>query len=295
MINALYRTPTALMTLTAAMWALNAILGQLVVGEITPFAVVLVRWLLVVAVMWPLYGRQVRAYWPLLRTRPWFVLIAGVGGFTGFNTLFYVASAHTTGINVGILQGVMPAMVLIGAFLAYGDRVGPKQMIGVGLTLLGVILVASGGDAARLAALAFNKGDLILLAACALYTTYAVALRQRPDMPGEALFTFFTVIAAISALPLAVWEAAQPGYPWPTMKGLGYTALIAIFPSCLAQVFFLRGVDLIGPGRAGVYINLVPIFSAIFAILILGEMFALYHALALALVIGGIWMAQRRA
>lgn len=293
MIAALYRSPPALLTLTAVMWASNAIIGQLAVGEITPFALVALRWLMVAAVMWPLYGRELRAHWPTIRAKLGVVVLMAVAGFTGFNTLFYIASIHTTGLNIGILQGAMPVTVMLGAFLAYGDRVGRLQMAGVAVTLCGVLLVATGGDLGRILSLAFNNGDLLMLVAIVLYAAYAVALRARPAVPGAALFALFAVIAAVTAAPLAVWEAAQPGYPWPTATGLGLTVLVAVFPSCLAQLFFLRGVDLIGPGRAGVYINLVPIFAAILAVLILGETFALYHALALALVIGGIWLTQR--
>jgi drug/metabolite transporter (DMT)-like permease len=68
---------------------------------------------------------------------------------------------------------------------------------------------------------------------------------------------------------------------------------VAVFPSCLAQIFYLRGVDLIGPGRAGVYVNLVPVFAAVMAVVLISEPFAPYHGAALALVLGGIWLAQR--
>jgi drug/metabolite transporter (DMT)-like permease len=79
----------------------------------------------------------------------------------------------------------------------------------------------------------------------------------------------------------------------PTLTGLLITAWVAIFPSCLAQIFYLRGVDLIGPGRAGVYINLVPVFAAAMAVVLINEPFAPFHGLALVLVLGGIWLAQR--
>jgi drug/metabolite transporter (DMT)-like permease len=79
----------------------------------------------------------------------------------------------------------------------------------------------------------------------------------------------------------------------PTWQGWLVTLYVAIFPSCLAQLLFLRGVDLIGPGRAGVFVNLVPVFSAILAVVLIAEPFALFHAIALALVIGGIWLAER--
>ncbi|MEM7547146.1 MAG: DMT family transporter [Pseudomonadota bacterium] len=293
MIAALYRTPTALLTLTAMMWASNAIFGQLVVGEITPFAVVLLRWVMVAGVMWPLYGQELRAHWPAMREKLGVIILMSVAGFTAFNTLFYIASTQTTGINIGILQGMMPVLVMLGAFAVYGDRVTGRAMIGVAITLSGVLVIASKGDVQRLIDLAFNNGDLIMLVACVMYAAYTVAIRNRPQVPGAALFTLFAVIAAIASVPLAVWEAVQPDYQWPTPTGWALTVAIAIFPSCLAQLFFLRGVDLIGPGKAGLYINLVPIFAAILAVLVLGEVFAFYHALALFLVLGGIALAQR--
>jgi drug/metabolite transporter (DMT)-like permease len=81
----------------------------------------------------------------------------------------------------------------------------------------------------------------------------------------------------------------------PTAQGLAVTAWIAVFPSFLSQIFYLRGVDLIGPGRTGVFVNLVPVFAAVLAVGLISEPFAPYHAVALVLVLGGIWLAQRPA
>ena len=294
MLAAFYRNPPILLTLTAFMWAMNAMIGQLAVGEIAPFALVLMRWVMVAGFLWPLYGSAVVEHWPTIKARLGAVVFMSVCGFTAFNSFFYVASIHTTGVNIGILQGAMPVMVLIGAVVTFGETVSARQALGVVVTLIGVIVVVSKGDPEVLARFAFNYGDLLMFIAAILYSAYTVAIRNRPDVPGEALFAFFAVVAAIVALPLAVWEAATPGYQWPTPTGWGLTVMVAIFPSCLAQLFFLRGVDLIGPARAGVYINLVPIFAAILAVIVLGEVFAFYHALALALVLGGIWLAQRK-
>ena len=294
MLAAFYRNPPILLTLTAFMWAMNAMIGQLAVGEIAPFALVLMRWVMVAGFLWPLYGSAVVEHWPTIKARLGAVVFMSVCGFTAFNSFFYVASIHTTGVNIGILQGAMPVMVLIGAVATFGETVSARQALGVVVTLIGVIVVVSKGDPEVLARFAFNYGDLLMFIAAILYSAYTVAIRNRPDVPGEALFAFFAVVAAIVALPLAVWEAATPGYQWPTPTGWGLTVMVAIFPSCLAQLFFLRGVDLIGPARAGVYINLVPIFAAILAVIVLGEVFAFYHALALALVLGGIWLAQRK-
>lgn len=123
MISRLFASPSVLLILTTWMWAMNAISGQLAVGEVTPYTLVLMRWVLVVTVMWPIYGREVIAHWPVIRARLGPVILMSIAGFTGFNTLFYVASIHTTGLNIGILQGSMPVVVMIGAFLLYGTKV----------------------------------------------------------------------------------------------------------------------------------------------------------------------------
>jgi drug/metabolite transporter (DMT)-like permease len=291
-IRWLYDRPTALLILTTIFWAGNAIAGQLAKGEITPLQLVFLRWVGVTLMLWPLFGRQLVEHWPKLRPRLPRMILMAVAGFTGFNTLFYVASVHTTGVNIGILQGSMPVFVMLGAFLAYGTRVSGLQALGVATTLVGVVLVATQGTPWQVLEIAVNRGDLIMLAACTLYAGYTVLLQGRPEMPGAVFFTLMTVIALVTSIPFAALEALGEGYTWPSPRGWLVTAFVAVFPSCLAQLFFLRGVDLIGPGRAGVYTNLVPVFAAILAVLLLDEVFAFYHGLALVLVIGGIALAQ---
>ena len=79
----------------------------------------------------------------------------------------------------------------------------------------------------------------------------------------------------------------------PTATGWGVLLFVVVFPSFLSQIFFLRAVDLVGPGRAGLFVNLVPIFAATLGVMVLGERFQTFHALALGFVLGGIWLAER--
>ncbi len=99
--------------------------------------------------------------------------------------------------------------------------------------------------------------------------------------------------ALVTSIPLFVAEVARGEFIWPTGLGLLLLVYVALGPAFLAQVLYMRGVQLIGPGRAGVFVNLVPLFGALMAIGLLGEPFAAYHLLALALVVGGIAIAQR--
>jgi drug/metabolite transporter (DMT)-like permease len=293
-LDELYRRPALLLVLVTLFWAGNAIAGQLARGEITPLQLVLMRWIGVLLILWPLYGRQVVASWPLVRPRIWRVALMGAIGFTAFNILFYWASHKTSAVNIGILQGSVPVFVMLGAFLRLGTRVGLLQAVGVGVTLLGVVLVATRGAPLAVLETEVNEGDLLMLVACFLYAAYTVLLVGRPPIPDTAFFTLLATVSALTALPPALAEAfVVEDYRWPTLAGWLIVAYVAIFPSCIAQLFFLRGVDLIGPGRAGVYTNLVPVFAAAMAVGLLGQEFAAYHALALVAVIGGIALAQR--
>ena len=292
-VDALYNAPILLLTLTALFWGGNAVAGRLAIGHITPLTLVFLRWLLVLIVLWPIYGGQIREHWPDIKPRLGSIVLMAFLGFTGFNVLFYFGAHYTTAINIGILQGSIPVFVLAGAFLAHGARTTPLQLVGVLITLVGVVVVATRGEPRKILDLDLNGGDLAMLAACALYAFYTVALRNRPKMTGPAFFTLLAMVAAATSVPLILAEIAIFGFTPPTLEGWLITIFVAAFPSCIAQLFFMRGVDLIGPGRAGVFVNLVPVFAAALGVGLIGEPFAWFHAAALVLVIGGIWLAQR--
>lgn len=293
LLHDLYHRPAALLVLTTLFWAGNVIVGQIAIGEITPLQLVLFRWIGVLLILWPLHGREVRESWPAIRNQLGRVIVMGASGFTIFNILFYWGSETTSAVNIGILQGSIPVFTMIGAFFFLGARAGAIQMIGVAITLIGVVLVASGGSPGDLLQLQINQGDLLMLIACFLYAAYTVMLVGRPKVPDTVFFTILATVSAITALPPAVAELfLAESYRWPTALGWVLVIYVAVFPSWLAQLFFLRGVDLIGPGRAGVYANLVPVFAAAMAVGFLGQPFETYHAIAIIAVIGGIALAQ---
>jgi drug/metabolite transporter (DMT)-like permease len=282
-----------LLTLTALFWAGNAILGRLAVGEVSPMALVSLRWLGALCLLVVFAHAQVRRDWPVIRGRLLFVAVMGATGFTIFNAIFYVAAHWTTAMNIGIIQGAFPVFVLIGAFAAYRTRVAGLQLAGVLMTMAGVAIIASGGELARLAVLALNLGDVLMIAACLLYAGYTLGLSRRPPVSALSLFTGMACAALVTSLPLALGEAALGRFQWPTPEGWLILGLVTLFPSFLSQIFFIQGVALIGPGRAGIFVNLVPVFTSILALLVLDEPFEPFHAVALALVLGGIWLSER--
>jgi drug/metabolite transporter (DMT)-like permease len=293
LINKFYNMPSLLLITATLCWAFNTIFGQLAVGEISPLHIVPLRWLFVSTFLWVTYGNQVKSKWNLIQPQIIKIIFMTFMGFSGFNLLFYTAAHETTAINIGILQGAMPIFVILGAYMSYGTKINLIQGLGVSISLVGVIIITLSGDINSLLELEINRGDLLMLIACFMYSYYTIALKSRIQISAIAFFTLLSVIAMFIALPLFIVEFVISGMSYPTTEGWVITLLIAVFPSCVAQICHLRGVDLAGPGKAAVYTNIVPIFSSFLAIFLLNQSFEIYHGLALSLVIIGIWLAQK--
>ena len=291
-INWFWSQPVLLVTLTTFFWAGNTVAGKAAVGEVSPALLTFSRWGLLMIVLPLFYARQMRSTWPVLRQKRLYILAMGALGLAAFNLLFYVSAHYTTAVNIGILQGAIPIIVLIGAFFLHGARVSGIQIIGVIIGLIGVVTVALQGVPLQLSDFSLNHGDLMMAGACVLYAGYTLGLKTRPTVSGIVLFTYFAIAGAFLSAPFAIYEWWNGSIIWPTATGWVVIAYVTIFPSFLAQIFFLRSVDLIGPGRSGVFVNLTPIFSALLAVLLLGELFQLYHGVSLTLVIIGLWLAR---
>ncbi|WP_294536993.1 DMT family transporter [uncultured Rhodoblastus sp.] len=290
--RSLYDRAVIPLMLTAALWGANGVVSRAAVGEVSPMTMVTLRWLVVCALLAPLLHGQIVRYEGELRRRWRYIGLMALCGYTGFNVLFYLAGYWTSAVNITLLQGSIPPMVLAGAALFKGLRVTPMQIVGMAVSFAGVGLIGTRGDLSNLAAMDFNRGDLMLLAACALYAGYTIALRDRPHLPPMVFFAGMAIAAFAASLPLFAVEIFSASYRWPTAKGFALVLFVGLGPSLVSQLFFMRAVELIGPGRAGIFTNLTPLFGAFFAIVLLGEPFHLYHAAALALGLGGIGLAE---
>src|SRR5271166_1850663 len=295
LIRSVWANPVLLLVLTTLIWAGHSIVGRLAVGQIGPMTLTFFRWAVALVPILVAAGPSLRRDWPTLRANWLYIAAMGTLGYTGFVALFYVAAHRTSALNLSIIQGAIPALVLIGARIFLGLRFTGLQALGAGITMLGVVAIAAEGDPARLAALAFNSGDVMMVAAVILYAGYTVALRERPQVSGLSLLAGMAFAAFLTSVPLMVWEIFSGGFIWPNAAGYLTLAYVALGPAFSSQLFYMRGIELIGPGRAGVFVNLVPVFGAIMAVVLLGEPFAAYHVVALILVVGGIAIAQRGA
>lgn len=280
-----------LFIITTFFWGGNVVAGKLAVGDVSPMLLTFLRWLISCSLLYAISRREIMAQWPNVKPRLIYIIVMAVIGFTAFNSMYYTAARYTAGINLAIIQGSTPVIVLIGAAFL-GTRLKAMQIIGILLTLVGVGFVASKGNINNLITLQFNIGDLLLLTASILYAGYTLALRKRPPMPALVFFFFLAFASAVTSIPGVIYEWLSGALIWPNFTGAIIVLYVGLFPSLVCQVCYIRGLEIAGPARASAYYNLVPIFGTFLSIALLGERFYMSDAIALALVIAGIVLAE---
>ena len=284
-----------MLVLTMAFWGGNAVAGRFAVGEVSPFVLTFLRWtlaaLIVVGFAWP----HLRRDWSTIKLNLRYLGAMGALGFGVFAGLLYLGLVTTTAINATIIQAAMPMFIFALNYAFFRTAASPLQFIGYALTLVGVALAAGQGDLLGLVALELDRGDLFVILAAIVYAGYSVALRQKPQIHWLSFLFVLFVAGALASIPFVVAETLIGRASWPTSTtGWTVLAFVTLFPSLLAQAFFIRGNEVLGSNAAGLFLNLIPIMGAIFSVALLGERFQLFHAASLALVLGGIALAQRR-
>lgn len=270
------------------LWAGNVVLARGLADAIPPVAMSFWRWAGALLLLFPLALRQTSRDWPVLR-RSWPVLLLlALLGIAAFNTLLYVAVQTTTALNCALLQAVMPAVILIICRVLYGERIVLWQMVGVVLCMIGVAWVVLQGDLQRLQGLVLNRGDAWMLLAVVCYATYSALLRRLPPLHPLSLLLVTVAGGCLMLLPLYLWECAQAPAWELTPSVLAGLAYVAVGPSILAYLCWIRGIAEIGAGRAGLFINLIPVFAAVLAVLLLGETWRGYHAVGSLQIISGM-------
>ena len=282
-----------MLILTTFCWGLNAVFARMAAGEISPMLLVSIRWLGTLILLVMFAGRTIMEGLPAIRQHMGYTFLMGLVGLGGFGTLIYYSAYYTTAVNIGIIQGAMPAIVLVGSCWFFRTSVNLVQIVGVTVTMLGVVFISINGELEKLMSLSFNKGDLLMLIAVMLYGAYTVGLRRKHNLSSIMLFASVVVWAFFSTLPLTIYEFASGKTVWPEVKVWIIIGLIVLLPSFLSQICFIASVKLIGPARSGVFVNLVPVFASFLAVQLLGETFEMFHGLSLLLVLSGIFIFEK--
>jgi drug/metabolite transporter (DMT)-like permease len=220
--------------------------------------------------------------------------VLALTGFSAYNTIAYYGLHFTTAINGLLLQSVTPLFVALWSFILFRDRLSLRQAAGILLSLAGVIVIICQGSVAILAAIAFNRGDLLFVIALLIYASYVATLRLRPLIHPLSFLAVGMGVGAALLLPGMALEIAYGQAIVLDYLSAFSLLYLCIFPSILGYLFLNRGIELIGANRAAPFIHLVPVFGSVLAIALLGERLQFFHAVGYLLVLAGITLATRR-
>lgn len=293
----------AMLTMAPLLWAGNAIVGRLVHDLISPFTLNLVRWCIAFVLLLPLAAYVLRknsAIWQCWKQ----YAVLGILGIGSYNALLYLALKTSSPLNVTLVGSSMPIWMLLIGRIWFGTAISGRQTLGAILSVLGVAIVLSRGDAQQLLKLQLVPGDWFILMATIVWSLYSWLLsRSAQSMPSQhevrsnwAAFLMAQMVFGIGwSAVLAGGEAAVGSLVFiPSWKLAAAMLFIVIGPAILAYRFWGEGVRRAGPATAGFFANLIPLFTALLSIPILGQIPQLYHGVAFALIVGGIVVSSRR-
>ncbi|MGA6925231.1 MAG: DMT family transporter [Desulfosarcina sp.] len=274
-------------------WGGNIVLAKGVANLIPPVALAFWRWAIAFLILLPLTWPYVKRDWKAALSGWKILALLAFFGVATFNTLLYWAMHTTTAINGALIQTTMPAVIILISLMLYGERVSWIQAIGVLLCVVGAGVVVLKGSWQALVAMSLVQGDVLMIVAVILYALYSALLPKRPNIHPMSLLVYTFGIGCAGLLPVYLWEMSVVGMFPLTSGTVASIAYVAIFPSIVAYFCWNRGVAVIGANRTGLFINLIPVFAAILAIVFLGETLKAFHLAGMALILLGFVLFNR--
>jgi len=297
LLSRLWNSAYFLLTATALLWSGNFIVGRAVDGIVPPIALAFWRWAGGTAILFVLFRHHVRADLPVIKRHLPLLLLLALLGIAGFNTLVYIGLQDTAAVNALLMQSAVPMVTLLLSFLLLGQKTTLLQIAGVVASLAGVATIATRGQPQDVMALALNPGDAWIIAAVIVWGLYTTLLTRRPAIHPLSLLTVTFTLGALMLLPLYVREYLQGARIAAGLPGILAIGYVIVFPGIVANFFFNRGVELVGPGTASLFTHLMPLFGTLLAVIFLGERVHAFHlagALLIAVGIGLATAAKRR-
>ncbi len=273
-----------MITGTTLLWAASTVIGRGVHEELPPFGLSYWRWLAASLVILPFALTKFNQKIPIIREHLGLLALLGFLQ-AGSSALFFLGLNFTTAINAALINAAQPVLTVIPAWFLTSERITLRQGGGIVLGLAGVFLIITKADIATVSRLDFNIGDIIVLIGVTGWSVYAALIHRTPLKLGFPT-TIFSIYAlgSLSLLPLYLIEAAY--YRPMPFNQLSITTVIVIgvIISAAGVTMWSASVRSVGPNRASVFLNLIPVFTTLMAITFLGEQLLIYHIFGILLI-----------
>lgn len=272
-------------------WAMNFVVADRVIAEFTPLELTFLRWLgafpiLLVITLW--IERERLDKWRLARQEWWIHVIQALLGMVGYTLLLYAALNTTSPVTASVISAINPAVIALAAVVVLGESIRRSGVLGIAISFVGVVIVVLLGGSAGFDGVEVTPGDLLMLGAIATWTAYVIISRRIQTPP----ITATAVQVGISAVMLAPVMALVGVQAQPSTEGWWGLAIIIVFPSALAYLLWNVAVTRLGPSRTGVFLNLLPVFTAIIAVT-LGDPLTVWQVIGGLIVLAGVYLTTR--
>ncbi|MBE6035798.1 MAG: DMT family transporter [Clostridiales bacterium] len=287
-----------LMVLAAFFWSGAFIAGKFAVPYIPPCTLTFLRFFFAVIILYfvmKAHNKKLgeEAFYLKKEHIPFF-LFTGIVGMIGYHILFFSSLQYTTAINSSVIGAANPIVTTIIASILLKSKVPPKQLLGILLSFLGVILTITSADLKVLTSFSFNKGDLFMLAAVLCWAAYAVVSKSKGNSINPIALTYYSFLfCCFFSLPLVILEKPWTFIHQIPISAWAATLYMSIFASVIGYLVQQMAIKEIGPSRSSVFVNLVPVFSIILAVIILGEELVFIKVITAALIIAGVYICQK--
>ena len=282
-----------LMICSAVFWAGAFIAGKYTVPYISTFTLTFLRFFYATIILF-FVMKKMAVDFKLDKDKLPVYLLTGTVGMFGYHVLFFTALKNTTAINSSIIAATNPMMTTLLAIIFLRSKLRSKQLFGILLSFVGVLLTITGADLNVLKHFTVNEGDLWMLAAVAAWAAYGVFSKSKGKGIPPIVLTYYSfLVCTILLIPFVLYEK-----PWEflfTIPGSAHLAVLymSIFPSVIGYLVQQMAIKEIGPSKASVFVNLVPVFSIALAVMILGEALEPIKLVTAALIIAGVTICQR--
>ena len=277
-------------------WSGNFIVGKFAtLYEIPPLTLNVFRWISVWFILIPFTYKEIFENLPYIK-KNWFVIsFMGVITISTFNSVGYFALNYTQVINAVLMLSAIPAATIVLSSLMKIEKTNIFQLLGLVLSIIGIGSIISNGDIQKIISLDFNKGDMWMLVCVITWSLYSTLLKKNNFKFSQ--FTLIQLMVSVGILfliPQFFYEKSI-GLELNLDKNFFLILIyVAIFPAIAAYYFWQKGIEIIGPNRASMFIQLMPLFSAVMAIIIFKEKFELYHFVGATFILSGIYLSNRK-
>ena len=282
--------------LAALFWSGNFIVGKFAyLFEVPPLTLNVFRWIAVWLILIPFTYKEILNNLTYIK-KNWLVIsFMGVITISTFNSVVYFALNYTQVINAVLMLAAIPAATIVLSSLMKIEKTNIFQLLGLFLSIIGVGSIISNGDIQKIISLSFNKGDVWMLVCVITWSLYSTLLKKNKFQFSQFTLIQLMVSAGILFLIPQFFYEKSIGLEVNFNKAFFLILIyVVIFPAIAAYYCWQKGIEIIGPNRSTMFIQLMPLFSAVLAIIIFKEKFELYHFFGAVFIVSGILLSNRK-